>query len=167
MNDRTFAAQTRSTFQERRAWFDAFYERFNVGLRHAPDYGVRFTCPCCGYPTLYERRGHEICRLCQWQDDGQDDPCADEVYGAPNYDYSLTEARQNFDRFLAMYRPDNDPRIGGPDSATTLAAKQEIIRAFDSMIGAEEPTRVQLWTVVDQHLRVLLHESRRRGKEHE
>ncbi|WP_081327515.1 MULTISPECIES: CPCC family cysteine-rich protein [Paenibacillus] len=34
----------------------------------------RFNCPCYGYPTLEERRGWEICCLCDWEDDGQERP---------------------------------------------------------------------------------------------
>ena len=30
-------------------------------------------CPCCGYLTLDERGGYEICPVCYWEDDGQDD----------------------------------------------------------------------------------------------
>lgn len=56
----------------------------------------RFKCPCCGYPTLDERAAYDICVLCNWEDDGQDDPNADEVWGGPNAGYSLTEARKNF-----------------------------------------------------------------------
>lgn len=163
MKDPLFVEESRPSFQKRREWFDAFYERFNVGLRYAPEYGVRFTCPCCGYPTLCQRRGYEICRLCWWEDDGQDDPYADEVWGGPNHDYSLTEARHNFDCFLVMYRPDNDPRASAPDSDTAIASKREIIRAFDSMIGADEPTRLYLWTAVDTH-RLALYQELSRGR---
>ncbi|HDV6321953.1 TPA: hypothetical protein RJR38_003806 [Burkholderia multivorans] len=30
-------------------------------------------CPCCRSKTLRERGGFEICSVCFWQDDGQDD----------------------------------------------------------------------------------------------
>lgn len=53
-------------------------------------------CPCCFLPTIWYRGGHEICGVCHWHDDGQDDPDADEVWGGPNYQYSLTAARANF-----------------------------------------------------------------------
>jgi hypothetical protein len=36
-------------------------------------------CPCCGFPTLDERGGNDICELFNWEDDGQDDLYADEV----------------------------------------------------------------------------------------
>ena len=59
----------------------------------------KFTCPCCGFPTLSERGGYDICILCNWEDDGQDDKDADAVLGGPNGDLSLTQARDNFQKF--------------------------------------------------------------------
>lgn len=38
----------------------------------------------------------EICPVCFWEDDGQDDHDADHVRGGPNRGLSLTEARRNF-----------------------------------------------------------------------
>ena len=54
------------------------------------------TCPCCGYRTLSARGEDDICPVCFWHDDGQDDPHADEVWGGPNRNLSLTQARANF-----------------------------------------------------------------------
>lgn len=53
-------------------------------------------CPCCGYRTLTDRGGFEICPVCYWEDDGQDDADADVVRGGPNGRLSLTEARGNY-----------------------------------------------------------------------
>ena len=61
-------------------------------------------CPCCYLPNLSERNNYEICSFCGWEDDGQDDHNADEVFGGPNNDYSLTEGRVNFKRHGTMYR---------------------------------------------------------------
>ena len=69
-----------------------------LGIHEPPIPGMRHACPCCGYPTLGERGGYEICELCDWEDDGQDDPHADEEWGGPNGHYSLTDARRNFRR---------------------------------------------------------------------
>ena len=55
-----------------------------------------FRCPCCRYKTLHGRAGYEICKVCFWEDDGQDDHDADEVRGGPNGLLSLTQARLNF-----------------------------------------------------------------------
>ena len=32
-----------------------------------------FKCPCCQYKTLDMRGEYEICPVCQWEDDGNDD----------------------------------------------------------------------------------------------
>jgi hypothetical protein len=53
-------------------------------------------CPCCGYKTLDSRAGDEICPVCFWEDDGQDECDADEIRGGPNGTLSLTVARRNF-----------------------------------------------------------------------
>jgi hypothetical protein len=55
-----------------------------------------YPCPCCGFLTLPERGAYDICQVCFWEDDGQDDHDADDVRGGPNGTLSLTEARSNF-----------------------------------------------------------------------
>ncbi|MFI0964603.1 CPCC family cysteine-rich protein [Streptomyces sp. NPDC021080] len=55
-----------------------------------------YRCPCCGYLTLGQRGGFEICHVCFWEDDGQDEHDADEVRGGPNGSLSLTRARETF-----------------------------------------------------------------------
>jgi hypothetical protein len=51
-----------------------------------------YICPCCGYRTLLERGAYDICQVCFWEDDGQDDHDADVVRGGPSYELSLTAA---------------------------------------------------------------------------
>jgi hypothetical protein len=58
-------------------------------------------CPCCKNITLSMRGGFEICQVCFWEDDGQDDHDADQVRGGPNGSLSLTDGRSNFARFGA------------------------------------------------------------------
>ena len=65
---------------------------------------LKLSCPCCRALTLDARAGFECCPVCYWEDDGQDDPDADEVRGGPNGMLSLTEARQNFAAFGASER---------------------------------------------------------------
>lgn len=65
---------------------------------------VRSACPCCGYLTLQDRGAGEVCRVCFWEDDGQDDHDADLVRGGPNSSISLTEARRNFVLYGASER---------------------------------------------------------------
>jgi len=58
--------------------------------------GSLYRCPCCNKETLSERGAFEICHVCGWEDDGQDNHDADEVRGGPNGNPSLTKARQSF-----------------------------------------------------------------------
>lgn len=90
----------------------------------------RFKCPCCGYPTLSSKADYEICELCNWEDDGQDDEHANEVWGGPNGGYSLAEARKNFSLFMIMYSPGEDSRITGEDSAMEREIKANLMVAF-------------------------------------
>lgn len=71
-------------FFERRKIFDEYISNNSVRL---------FTCPSCGYPTLDKRGEYEICSICNWEDDYQDDSEADEIWGGPNSGLSLTESR--------------------------------------------------------------------------
>lgn len=57
---------------------------------------VSHACPCCAHLTLTVRGGFEICPVCFWEDDGQDDHDADKVRGGPNGDRSLHAARTNY-----------------------------------------------------------------------
>lgn len=59
-----------------------------------------YPCPCCGNRTLGERAAYEICPVSSWEDDD-----AEEVWGGPNKDLSLTVARENYKRIGA-----SDPR---------------------------------------------------------
>ena len=62
------------------------------------------SCPCCGYRTLDEPASYDICNVCWWEDDGQDNENADIGMGGPNYGISLTKARYNFISF-GIYDP--------------------------------------------------------------
>jgi hypothetical protein len=57
-------------------------------------------CPCCGYLTIAEPGGYEICPVCDWEDDPvqADDP----LYGGGANEESLSEARANFAAFGAI-----------------------------------------------------------------
>jgi hypothetical protein len=101
----------------------------------------RPTCPCCGYPTIDARAAFEICSLCAWEDDGQDDPDhigneatapPDAVTNGPNHDYSLTEARRNFAQNLTSYRPsDRDFEI----ERSTTGIKRQIVDAYERAVS--------------------------------
>jgi hypothetical protein len=63
-----------------------------------------FRCPCCRFKTLRGRGQDEVCPVCFWEDDGQDEHDADEVRGGPNGTLSLMKARDNFAAFRASDR---------------------------------------------------------------
>jgi len=110
-----------------------FYRCVKVGsvadmsraVRLGPEDGP-YACPCCGYLTLGERGGYDICVVCFWEDDGQDDPDADAVWGGPNGSLSLTAARANFaamgaceERCTAFVRRPQPDEIPPPASPRT------------------------------------------------
>lgn len=65
---------------------------------------VMESCPCCGRKTIEHRGYFEICKICWWEDDGQDNENADEVWAGPNYGVSLTQARYFFIK-IGIYNP--------------------------------------------------------------
>jgi hypothetical protein len=77
-----------------------------------------FHCPCCACPTLTGRAGYEVCPLCLWEDDGQDDHNADIVTDGPNGSYSLTRARANFAARQHMFDVGDGPaEVAAPSEA--------------------------------------------------
>jgi hypothetical protein len=72
-----------------------------------------YRCPCCKFKTLHGRGCDEICPVCRWHDDGQDEHDAGTVRGGPNRDLSLREAQHNFRRYRA-YHPDAVERAREP-----------------------------------------------------
>lgn len=103
----------------------------------------REKCPCCKYPTLNTRGNYEICLLCDWEDDNQDDPQAAEVWGGPNGDYSLEEARQNLKAHLTMYRkkPKNM-------NSAVVEKKRMLMVAYESLNENNEETETAKWDKV-------------------
>ncbi len=63
-------------------------------------------CLCCGYKTLALPEALELCQVCWWQDDGQDDRDADVVRKTVNGNLSLSDGRRNFKHYQAA-----DPRF--------------------------------------------------------
>ncbi|MEM9839224.1 MAG: CPCC family cysteine-rich protein [Pseudomonadota bacterium] len=109
-------------------------------------------CPCCGLPSLTSRGFDEICSVCWWQDDGQDDPHADEVWGGPNEDYSLTQARENFVQHGHMYRAGaGSAWVENPDEerrelleyvrATALGSVQFDLMVFAALLLREKSAK--------------------------
>lgn len=105
--------------------------------------GIFATCPACGYPAYRLRSHYEICSICGWEDDGQDDAEfspypnhsePDAVAGGPNWDYSLTEARLNFAKNGHMYRV-SDTRMCGT-MADDCRLRESLKSHFDSLLPA-------------------------------
>lgn len=80
------------------------------------------SCPSCGYPTLDERCSWDICSICFWEDDGQDDEDADKVFGGPNGDYSLTKHRIEWDENL------NEIKSESSETGNSLIRIDELIK---------------------------------------
>lgn len=92
--------QEKSTPEElacRKAWF----EEYTSGPEDQPE-GLPLRCPCCYCRTLSERGGFDICPICYWEDDGQDDYDAHVLRGGPNGSLSLIKARLNYEKFGAI-----------------------------------------------------------------
>ena len=97
---------------------------------HGGAEGGPYRCPCCGFITLAERGMYEICQVCFWEDDGQDEHDADEIRGGPNHGLSLRAARRNFqavgacdERFTGSVRdplPHEHPVGGTPHGTGTI-----------------------------------------------
>ncbi len=109
--------------------------------------GRKVTCPCCGFLMLTERNVGEICDLCNWEDEGFDDDQAHQR-SPSNAPYTLAQAREAFRRYGVMYPPEDDPRIGGPDTPTETAAKQGIVARLESIPDIE--TREELAEIFQQ-----------------
>lgn len=92
---------SRAELAQRRAWFEDYSAQENIT---APLGGGPYACPCCQHITLAERGAYDICQVCFWEDDGQDEHDAEKVRGGPNGPLSLTQARQNYLTFGACDR---------------------------------------------------------------
>ena len=57
---------------------------------------VRYRCPCCGSRTLTSPASMDLCPVCWWEDDGQEDGDASEVRLTVNGDLSLSDAREHY-----------------------------------------------------------------------
>ncbi len=97
----------------------------------------RYPCPCCGHATLPELGHYDICPVCLWEDDGQDDPDADRDSG-PNH-LSLAQARIHYLTFGACDEKARSlVRPPAPDEAATRRFVLEGGRAVERASLAPE-----------------------------
>lgn len=131
-------------FITRRSFFDA-----HPGHRKG-----HYTCTACGYPTLSSRQSYESCILCHWEDDGQDDPYADEEWGGPN-DHSLTQARANFEITCCVWSFEERGGFSRWNEATLfdarmIASKQRLRAAYEALMSFETPAQIyDHWQEID------------------
>ncbi|KZN62199.1 CPCC family cysteine-rich protein [Pseudoalteromonas luteoviolacea] len=153
-------------FARKRSKFDAVSKNIRLGIRSLFKTINRVTCPCCGYPTLAERGQYDICELCNWEDDGQDDEDSHTVFGGPNGGYSLDMARTNFVKYGSMYSPENDTRITG-DSVERAALKVQLVEIFDNLLSENDANLSSIWKAVLKLEKALDRELTRSIKEYE
>lgn len=143
--------QLLNKFTEKRKLFDAYIESNKLEL---------FTCPGCGYPTLSERGGYEICAVCNWEDDGQDNEHADEIWGGPNQRLTLIENRINIGKALEEIADRWDGAINlHPDEIMRAFKRhEERMNAFDDDEMMDATTDDPIWKAWAAQKKVLLHE---------
>ena len=128
MSDSWEGRPSQEEFERRKRWFDEYTQRLDAQPEVLP-----LRCPCCRCRTLSERGGFEICQVCFWEDDGQDDYDADVARGGPNG--SLADARANFVAFGASdERSVANVRPAQPDELPELEPHREL--------AAQAPVRV-------------------------
>ena len=127
----------------RRSFFDNFIVENNLRLK---------TCPGCGYPTLSERGEYEICIVCDWEDDRQDDNTSDKIWNGPNGNLSLTENRIYIGRILDDGKS-NSLRLDNIYAENIL----KTIKHFDDKRGTiyktitgNETLQHPMWTELEQ-----------------
>ncbi|HYH98762.1 CPCC family cysteine-rich protein [Hyalangium sp.] len=103
-------------------------------------------CSCCRLPTLAERGESEVCDVCWWEDNAQDDADAEVVRGGPNGDYSLAEARRNFLEHGSMYRAgDRIHRWAGrPPSPEERPLLDKVLAAGERFRAAVTPDQEEM-----------------------
>lgn len=57
-------------------------EILNQNIQVCGDVEILYSCPCCKYRTIKERGQYEVCPVCHWEDDGNDDLTK---YSSPNH----------------------------------------------------------------------------------
>ncbi|PNU20894.1 hypothetical protein C2E25_04700 [Geothermobacter hydrogeniphilus] len=132
---------------------DSPFARRRLFFNHHPTHcNGHTTCPCCGYPTLEFRGAFDYCSICHWEDDGQDDPYADQDNGGPNGGWTLQQARRNFSVTLSMFAPNDDffpkERVLGE---AAQHKKKRLCRLYDSLMTVVSEDEIRrIWSEIDR-----------------
>ena len=162
--------------ERRKSWFHEYAARLD-----AQPAGLPLRCPCCRCRTLSERGGFDICPVCFWEDDGQDDHDADIARGGPNGDLSLTDARANFlrlgasdERSVTNVRPpqsdelpeqtrEREVALRAPERVLRTVARQAMrwlvhceVAALISRCATSRLTSAEVWRVINDYGRTLV-----------
>ncbi len=109
---KTNVFDTSKLTDEDKSLLESFQKRRELLQDFIDKNGLKLTiCPGCGFPTFSKQWFQDICSVCNWQHDGQDDPYADEIWGGPNYELSLTENRLNICKTLAEKSEEHNGEI--------------------------------------------------------
>jgi hypothetical protein len=142
----------------------AFHSKRKLFNSYIKDHGLKsFTCPGCGYPALEERGEYEICAVCNWEDDGQDDEIDRRLnfVPGPNGNLSLTENRINIGKILKAIAGSLQSTVNLDTSyvLNTIEAfnkkKEEIANRMTGDETLEHPIWVE-WKQVEKDLQVAL-----------
>lgn len=131
-------------FRDRFKGYRNEYLSIKTGLPIDSGSPIRLSsCPCCGFRTIEERNDFDICTVCWWEDDGQDNEISDTILGGPNYGISLIEARINFIQY-GIYDPERKDLMEIKDEPLKFEQGRffEIRKNFLIETGTEWKTRI-------------------------
>lgn len=140
-------AEILAAFQTRRGHYDAYLQANNIH---------KYTCPGCGFPSLEDRGRFDICDICNWEDDGQDDNTGSIleelqetgiVISGPNGSLSLVANRINIGRMLESNLELMDGE-SDPDTARvlrTIGFYQQRKREIGSRMTGDEHPQDHIW----------------------
>lgn len=132
-------------FEARRAWYD-----LHPKVRHG-----RFTCPCCGYPTLLRRDYYDGCPLCNWDDECLDDETVDKQAGMNSLE-SLREARRDFDTLGTIYPEDGSAEACADRDPNVKRLAGELRARYECLMKTTDPRELkQAWLDIGMFERYL------------
>lgn len=140
-------------------WEGTFFaQRRQFFENHRDTHGRRAgVCTACGFPTLMLQVEFDYCSACDWEDDGSDDPCADEI-SPGNGGITLNQARMNVLENGTMFcRADADwmhpcsyARVLGDEAC---AHRKTLFDMIDKVMILNSPEAIsQQWGLIDLHM---------------